>query len=304
MDTGDGELPVAVELPAGLELDVTLFVEREAGWRRVPLEGPPSPALLLTQRARTWPPSVVVLPGPVDAATVRRALLEGALDVIAWPEDRERLAACAGRLPAGPSAPAPLVLSVVAASGGVGASTVALALAGLVAWGGRRVAITGGEGMLRLAGLSPWRGPGADELARLAPGEALREFPRVAHAVPGVRGLWALHASGSPAAHGWPVEVLVVDGAVTGPAPAHGAVLAVARADAGLERLAGAAVPVVVNGAGPRSAAQVRRILGREPLAWLPHSARVARAACAGRVPAGLPASWLSPLRRAVGRLS
>lgn len=299
MRTAEAELPVALELPPGLDLEVTAYLEREVGWRRVPLEGPPAPALLLTQRPRPWPPSVVVLDAATDADAMRRALLDGALDVVVWPHERARLASCARRLPRLRVAPAPARIGVAGAAGGTGTSTVALALAGLAAWSGRRALMVGPAEVLRLAGVDAWSGPGADELERLAPDDAAREFPRVARPVAAVPGLWLLPASALPVAAGWPVDVLVADlGAM--PVPVRPDVV-VARPDAALERVAGLSAAAVVVGSGPRSPMEVRRILGREPVAWLPQSARVARAACAGRVPAGLPGSYLAALRGGLG---
>lgn len=303
-DTRVGELPVAVELPARLDAEVTGYVEREVGWRRVPLEGPPPPALLLTQRPRPmsdgWPPSVVILEEPADAEAVRRALLDGAVDVLAWPGERTRLSLCADRVPARRALPpAPMTVRVGGLGGGAGTSTVALALAGLAAWAGRRTVFAGSARALRLAGAARWRGPGADDLERLAPDDAAREFAQVSRPVPGVPGLRILPASAVPAALGWPVDVLISD--VGAPLDPQVVDVLVARPDASLEQASGSATPLVVVGEGPWSAAQVRRLLGREPVAWLPQSARVARAACAGRVPAALPGSYLAALRRGLG---
>lgn len=293
------ELPVAVELPGRLGQEVTAYLEREVGWRRVPLDGPPAPALLLTQRPRPWPPSIVVLETGADADTMRHALLQGALDVVVWPDERARLASCARRLPRPRIAPAPARVGVAGAAGGTGTSTVALALGGLAAWSGRRAVVVAAPDVLSLAGIASWGGPGADELDRLAPEDAAREFARVARPAPAVPGLWLLPASAVPVAAGWPADVLVADlGAWPSAVKPD---LQVARPDSTLDRIAGLGVPVVIVGAGPRSAADVRRVLGRPPVAWLPYSARVARAACAGRLPAGLPGSFLAALRDGLG---
>jgi hypothetical protein len=295
------ELPVAVRLEGRLAHEVTAYVEREIGWQRVPEDGPPLPRLLLSAAPDSRLPSIVVLPAPADPESVRRALLAGALDVVAWPEQRERLAPCEARLPAGPPpAPAPPVVRVGGLSGGVGASTVALTLAGLLAWSGRRTVALGGRGLLELAGLARWEGPGAEELSLLPALEAARELPRVARPVPALPDLWLLSAAGVlPTRDGWPVHAVVADvGVVEGPPwPVD---LIVARPDAALRRAADVPLPVLLVGDGALAAA-APRLLGRVPVGHLPWSARVARAGASGRVPLGLPGSFVAAARRAFG---
>lgn len=269
-----GRLPVGVLLPVRLTDEVTRYVERELGWQRVPVQGPPVPALVLAERPVAGLPTVVLRTGP--SAAVPPGEADGVLDVIAWPDERERLRGCADRLP---SVAMPeggqedgWCVRVGGAAPGVGASTAALAIGGLLAWSGRPAAVVGGPGLLRLAGVATWRGPGADELACLDPRQAAQEFPRVAYRCRPVAGLWLL--AGSPRAYGpgWPVACTVVD-------------VGVGEAD------------VVAAAFGG-----VRVILcpGSPPLV-LPASARVARAARRGRVPAGLPGTYLEAVRRGLG---
>ncbi|HVL99925.1 MAG TPA: hypothetical protein VM324_11600 [Egibacteraceae bacterium] len=296
------DLPVSVDLRGALAEEVTAYVEGEAGWQVVADGGPPRPVLTLTSRARPGEPCVVVVAGTPGHDETRAALLAGALDVVGWPADRARLLDAPLRTselrPTGRRA---RILRVGGASGGSGTSTVALALAGLLAWSGRRVVVVGEDDLLRLAGLAPWGGPGAADVAVLHPDEAGEEVAVLARPVPGVPGLAALGGPGAAVADaaGWPAEAVVVDLRAHG---RDGADLLVARPDAGLRAAAGARAVVVV-GDGPLDGRAVRRVLSAPPVAWLPASARVARAGVAGRIPSALPGRWLAGLRDALVRL-
>lgn len=351
MGTTDGlaerfaDLPVTVDLPGALGQEVTAWVEVEAGWQVVAGDGPPAPALALTPAPVPGTPCVVVIDGVPDAERVRDALLGGALDVLGWPQDRDRLldAPLRSRAGRGPR-PGPGVVGVAGAGGGAGTSTVALAVGGLLAWSGRATVVVGGDDLLALCGLPPWHGPGAAELSALDPAGAAAELPGLARPVAGLDGLAVLggSAGGPPDTSGWAVGAVVVDlGTLSDrlhrthpvprrppahlvavppspgrPAPAApvavGAAsgrgvpdLLVARPDGSLRVAATtpADVPVLVVGEGPLDRAGARHLLGRAPVAWLPSSARVARAGMAGRVPSGLPGTWLAALRRALGRV-
>jgi hypothetical protein len=328
------DLPVAVDLPAPLAEEVVAAVETELGWQVVDAAGPPTPALLLCGAAAPDRPCVVVVDGPTSPEVVRNGLLAGALDVIAWPHERARLAEVPARLPVpGAAARAPagsgLLRVVAGAAGGVGASTVALAVGALAAWSGRRALVIGGDDLLRLCGLGAWQGPGSAEVALLAPADAAAEVAVLARPVPGVGGLMVLgggraapaEVAGRPAAEvagwpagwpagdvtgrpaaevaGWPADVVVAD---AGAAAAGD--LVVARPDAGLRALVdggGPAAPVLLIGDGPVPARTARRALGGRLIGWLPWSARVARAGLVGTVPGGLPGSWLRALRTMLG---
>lgn len=298
------DLPVSIDLGGEVAGEVTAFVEGEAGWQVVAAGGPPRPVLALTAAPRPGPPCVVVVPGTPSVEETRAALLAGALDIIGWPADRARLLdvplRAAGTRPAtGRTA----VLVIGGASGGAGTSTVALALAGLLAWGGRRTVVAGDDDLLRLAGLGPWQGPGAAEVAALDVEEATREVAGLVRPVAGVAGLAVLGGdragrvvAGANGASAWPADTVVVDLR----ADPAGADLIVARPDAGLRAAAGTSAPVLLVGDGPLDARGARRVLGRAPLAWLPASARVARAGLVGRVPSALPGRWLAVLRPVV----
>lgn len=301
------DLPVTVDLDGVLGQEVTAYVESEAGWQVVADGGPPRPVLALTDRPRTGQPCVVVVPGTPGAEQTRAALLAGALDVVGWPADRRRLLDAPLRASGTrPATATTAVLRVAGASGGAGTSTVALALGGLLAWQGRRTVVAGDEDLLRLCGLAPWQGPGAAEVAVLEATDARAEVAGLVRGVPGVPGLAALGGAGAGwaagtggAAGAWPADAVVVDLRTRH----EGADVLVARPDAGLAALAGSRVPVLVVGEGPLDARGARRVVGRAPLAWLPASARVARAGLAGRVPSGLPGRWLALLADALARL-
>lgn len=299
------DLPVVVDLPGRLGEEVAAFVEVEAGWQVVSATGPLTPVLQLTTTPSAGRPCVVVVEGPVRAEGARAALLGGALDVIAWPDDRARLLEAPLRVHATPcNGSGPKVLRIAGCSGGAGTSTVALAVGGLLAWSGRATLVVGDEDLLRLCGIGHWSGPGAPELGQLDEASAALEVTGLARPIPGVNGLAVLGGGGAAigGVAGWPVQAVVVD--LRAPRQLAGADLVCARPDAGLGALDGqpADLPVLVVGDGPLDQAGVRHRLGRPPLAWLPGSARVARAGVAGRVPAGLPGAWLETLRAALGR--
>ncbi|MDQ3538164.1 MAG: hypothetical protein M3415_05145, partial [Actinomycetota bacterium] len=162
------DLPVCVELPGALGEEVAAYVEGEAGWQVVGNDGPLMPVLTVAASLRPGVATVVVTDGPPDQAAVHNALLGGALDVVAWPRERARLLEAPLRIratAAGRNAPA--VCRVAGAGGGAGTSTIALTVAALAGWAGRRALVVGGDDLLALAGMPPWPGPGAAELAVL-----------------------------------------------------------------------------------------------------------------------------------------
>lgn len=333
-DSRAGRTTVGVALAPPLADEVTAWAEAEAGWDVVGPDGPPTPRLVLAGQPRRDRPTVVVCDGAVDAETVRGALDDGAVDVVAWPDERERLLAAPARVSAGVAArPVPTV-RVTGLAGGVGASTVAMALGGVLGWSGRRVVVVGGEGTGLLAGLAAWRGPGAAEVAALA-GDAATEVDALAVAVPGVPRLRLLgglpRGAAPPATAGWPADVVVIDAGVAPAAdpgeggagelgngqlgvgepgvgaPAVGeprAELWVGPPDARLAAARGVAGPLVVVGERPLTPRQAARVAGREPTVVLPWSARVTAAALRGRVPADLPGRWLQRLRAGVAAIA
>jgi len=291
------DLPVRVELPGALGEEVAAFVEGEAGWQVVGDDGPLMPVLTVATGLRPGVATVVVTDGPADQAAVRSALLGGALDVVAWPQERARLLEAPLRIRATPvGGHAPAVCRVAGAGGGAGTSTIALTVAALAGWSGRRALVIGGDDLLALAGFPPWRGPGAAELAVLDVADAAAEVAGLVLPVPAIDGLGVLGGGGLVSdVAGWPADLVVVDERV--PATLQHADVVVARADTSLRAVVGARGQVLVNGDGPLDGAGIRRMLGRSPTGRLPASARVARAGVAGRVPSGLPGSWVAQLR-------
>jgi hypothetical protein len=220
------DLPVSVDLDGVLADEVTSYVETEAGWQVVADDGPPPPILTLAAAARPGRACVVVVDGLPEPEVVRSALLAGALDVIGWPHDRARLLEAPLRVRSGGRGErGPGLLRVAGAAGGVGASTLTLALGGLLAWSGRRVLVVGGNDLLALCGLAPWAGPGVGELAVLDPADAAAEAAQLARAVPGVERLRVLGGGGAALGSlaGWPVDVVVTDLRVLEPAALLGA---------------------------------------------------------------------------------
>ncbi len=294
------DLPVAVALRGALGREVTTYVESDIGWHVVAGDGPLLPALAVAERVVAGTPTVVVAPAPVAPDVVRAAFLDGALDVIAWPDERHRLADL--RLdtarPSGERVGVP-VLRVAGCRGGVGTSTVALAAGATVAWSSGRALVVGDNATLRLAGFDGWTGPGSSEL--LALGErAAGEVERVAQQLPAVPGLRVLGGGGNVGdTAAWPFDLVVVDAGRN----VAGADLVVGMADASLAN-APPHAPVVVVQHGPMDRRGVKEALGRAPAGWLAYSARVARAGCNGRVPSSLPGAWVAGLRAALERVA
>lgn len=294
------DLPVCVEMTGSLAAEVTAWAEAEAGWQVITAGGPLVPALALADDVLAGVPTAVVSDGRLEPARVRDALLAGAVDVVAWPAERDRLLALPARLSGAGAAGRPTpVLRVAGSRGGAGTSTVVLAIGGTVAWSGQRALVVGDAGLTALAGLAPWRGPGARAVVALG-AQAGDEVAQVARGVPGVDGLSVLgDTAGPPVVDtllGWPYDLVILDEGTRGPGTAD---VVVGCADRSLQGLpADAAVLVVEH--GPLDRGGVQRCLERAPAGWLPYSARVARAGSAGRVPSSLPGSWVAALRRSL----
>lgn len=293
-----GDLPVAVDIRGVMGTEVTAFVEGEAAWQVVG-DGPPRPRLALRDEVRPGPPCVIVVDGRPDGEQVRAAMLDGAVDVVAWPDERTRLLGVPGRLAGATSVtmrtPA---LRIVGGAGGVGTTTVALGLAFLAARGGSALVI-GSDDTTRAAGLGQWRGPGAPDLVGLDPGDVRDEVTALARAVPGCVGLAVLGGGAAPLMAGPRASLRVV---IDAGRDLSDATVVVARPDGRLPALADHDVPVLINGSGPLDRAGVAEVLGRVPIGWLPDDPRVARAHAVGRVPADLPGSWMAALRAVAGR--
>ncbi len=302
-------VPVEVALDGPLGRQVAVYVEAELGWQVVASGGPPRPAVRLVALDGRVDGAVVVVEGTAGETTTRAAAAAGALDVIEWPSGRARLRALPvgqdRHLPTGPP-----VVRVAGVGGGVGTSTVTLAVAGLLAWASATVIVVGGDGLCRLCGLAPWVGPGAIEVAALHPADAAAEVEVLACPVRGVAGLRALGGGSIADAAGWAADVVVVDaGRVTpagnvGAGPlADSADLLVAAPNDRLAAAAGIDAPLLLSGSCPLDDRGAARLLGRAPAGRLSSSARVARAGRQQRIPAGLPGTWLRTLSTALGTL-
>ncbi|MDX1658274.1 MAG: hypothetical protein R3343_05595 [Nitriliruptorales bacterium] len=296
----DEALPVQVDVadPAGDR--IRAWVEGTLGWQVIDHHTasvvPPVCRLVdvgSADAASGATPTILLLDdGDDPRSAVAAAQRVAPAAVLRWPHDRDELPAQAARIAAGqaPSVAAPTELRIAAASGGVGATTVTLAVAGLVAWAGRPVLVVA-------------RGP--------VPVPDVRTFDeddlagtgtwRAATAVPGCPALRVVRCRGH-------VGAAAID---PGPATAvmrdlgpdeDADVLVLRRDRPGLEALevtsAGTAV-VVDQGVVPRKA--VTAAAGHRRLVEVPHSVRVARAGALRRVPVSLPGRWLRLLAPIAG---
>jgi hypothetical protein len=286
-------LPVAVDVAERLAVEVRDHVEGVLGWqpvdeataRLVP------PALRLATPGapvvEDGVPCVLLVPAGLGATEAARAgARHRAAATIAWPAERATLAEVVRPLLARPR-PAHAdgaVVRVAGAAGGVGTSTVTLALAGLAAWRGARVLAVLADGA-----------PVADVRAVSVDALTSRDLWERATALPGVPGARAVVVDGAapPQVEAAGPELVVVD---AGRAPE--ADVLVCRPDrAALQRCATTvAGAVVCNAAGAADPRAVARAAGGRTLVTLPWSVRVARAGLAARVPASLPGSWLRRL--------
>ncbi|MDX1511115.1 MAG: hypothetical protein R3249_07195 [Nitriliruptorales bacterium] len=293
----DAALAVDLQLAGPHAARIRDWVESVLGWQPVDGDsGGLTPTLALTDaaaRTSTSLPTVIVVDEADDAVAVAgRVVMTGARAVIVWPTERDQLPDAADRA-IGRQAPAdtPRALRVGGAAGGVGTTTVTLALAALAAWGGVPTLVFGRDRL-------PVRGVGT-----------------VAAAATGAHGIWT-HATPVP---GVPrLRALAVDGAVRELPPAHEAGLVVR--DAGVDRdvdvLVGrrdtatlealgetCASGLVLVEDGPVPWSALRKPIGRRLVVRVPRSNRVAAAAMAGRVPGALPGRWLGRLRPMLGAL-
>lgn len=299
--TGTAALPVALAVVGRQAPEIRRYVEGILGWQ--PVDGDTAavvpPVLRLVSAGSEDPrgtgpsvaaavPTVLLLSEDVEAVDAAEAGARlGPAATVRWPTGRGQLAEVAEELLRRPAVPrsATDVVRVAGAGGGVGTSTVALALAGLAAWHDRRVLVVVGPGA-----------PVAE--ARRVPADALGapDLVRRATPVPGVAGAVAVRADGpltgiDRGATG--ADLVVVDAGRDEEAD-----VLVCRPDrVALERLsATTAGIVVVNGEGPLPARTLAQAAGGRRRVELPSSARVARAGLHARVPGSLPGSWLRRL--------
>lgn len=279
-------VPVALDLRGRLSDGVRRAVEAH-GWLVVD-EATASLIPPVVRLADVTAPSgdgtpTVLLVAPDDPPTdaAEACLRVRPTAVVAWPDERHVLV---GAVTAATAAPrqrtaSAVLLRVGGAGGGVGTTTVALALAGLSAWRGQATLVTSGDAVLLPPGV-----PGIDPSALAAPDLWGRAAP-----VEGVPGARAVRTTAPP------FEATLADPSVATAVLDLGVAdevdVLVVRPDAAgmaaLERTAAAAVVVV--GEGPVSARALASAVGGRRRVDLPWSRRVARAAVVGRVPAALP---------------
>jgi hypothetical protein len=236
-----------------------------------------------------WLPTVLLVEDDEDpglAADIARRLRPAG--VCRWPVGRDALPTLVARAVGGPrrAERAGRALRVGGVAGGVGTTTIALALTGLSAWSGQRaLAVVHGHAGVRSATPVP-----ADAL--VAPDLWARATP-----LPGLVSARVVHTGRSVPERA--PEDRRIDLSVLDVGTAAEVDVVVCRPDgAAAEQLpttmAGA---VVVVGQGLLSAARLRELSGGRTVVHVPTSVRVARAVLRGQAPAGLPGNWLTHLR-------
>jgi len=298
---GPVAVPVALALGQRHVGSVRRWLEGTLGWQAVEddLDGPVPPAVrivdlegamrMLDAGAADRLPTVLLVEddeGPDRAADVARRLVPAG--VCRWPAGREALPTLVARAIGGQrrTERAGRTLRVGGVAGGVGTTTVALALTGLAAWSGRRaLAVVHGHAGVRRAAPVP-----ADAL--VAPDLWARATPLVGLASARVVHTGRVLPERVPEDRRIGLSVLDVGTATE-------VDVVVCRPDrAAAEQLpATMAGAVVVVGQGLLSAARIRELAGGRTVVHVPTSVRVARAVLRGQVPAGLPGSWLDELR-------
>ncbi len=294
-------VPVALALGERHVGTVRRWLEGTLGWQAVDddLDGPVPPSVrlvdldgalrLLEDRAVDRLPTLLLVEAD-DAATVaadvaRRLQPAG---VCRWPDGREALPELVQRALGTQRHDVAVgrLLRVGGVAGGVGTTTVVLALTGLAAWSGQRaLAVVHGHAGARDATPVPPDAIVAPDLwarAALLPG------------VPGARVVHTGRVAPARRPEDRRIGLSVVD---VGTDPELDVVVCRpdrAAADQLPVTMAGA---VVVVGRGLLSPDRIASLAGGRRVVHLPTSVRVARSVLRGQVPAGLPGSWIEELR-------
>ena len=306
------DLPVQVDVREGLRSEVVAWVEGDLRWQVVTGDSALAPQAIITDDPHRAAGGVLVLAPdlPTDQRTraATEAMRAGALDVVNWPDERDRLAAAVTRRTRShDDRPAPVravsatrLLRIAGASGGVGTSTVALALAGWAAWSGARTVVAGDDDLIALCGLGAWEGPGTGEIAALDPRDTGREVATLARAVDGVQNLHVIGGGGRHVAvtDEWPVDMVIVDDRCQ----LDAADLIVGVANRRLSWCAQYRSRMLIRSGAGVGRREICRLLGGSPLGWVEQDARVLRAGLAGRVPSALPGRWVRDLSSRVAR--
>lgn len=283
-----GALPVRMHVDAHLQAQLAPFLEGTLGWQVTDGdELPPALALVGVDAPPVHEVPTVLLVRDDDPPARAARAATSASAVVRWPAERDDLDRVAARLLARAeqrSRGAPTV-RLGGAAGGVGTTTVTLAVGGLLAWHGAAVLVVA-SGPVPLPDV-PLLDPAA-----LAAHRTWDAAAPVAGA-PGLRVVGTPPGARSDVAVPDEVVVLLDEGVAT-----EVDVLVCARDGAGLAAVdATAAAAVVVVGRGGLSApAWARATAGRGRQLEMPWSARVARAGAVQRVPASLPGRWLAGL--------
>lgn len=292
-------LPVVLDLGRTDAARVVAWVEGVLGWQPVD-----AAAGGLHPRLRLVDVPAAAGPGPASGPEVPAVLLVASDDaalavalavqrlhpavVLAWPDDRERLVPVAADLlrRARPVATEEMTIRVGGASGGVGTTTVALALGALASWRHGATLVLG-------SGTVPLATVRTVELDALAGQRTFEE----ASPVPGIPGLRVAHTSAPPV--GVPVDAGDAAVVIRDVGVADDTDVLVLRRDAAgvaaLGRSPAAAAVVLDDGCAPMGV--IVGAGGGRPTITVPRSARVARAGMLQRVPAALPGSYLRSLR-------
>lgn len=293
-----GTVPVAIDVAGPVRTQLERLVEGALGWQVVAPDDPVlPPRLVLVDPARAAahaggpvPLLLVTVPedDPAGAARAARrasAVLDGVPDAATLRHLAARLATgeVRGRRP---------WCTVAAAAGGVGATTVATALAGLRAW-------RHGPTLLAASGPTHQDGSPAVAAADLAsPAVWTAAVPAV-----GLDGLRVVGLRGDAVPPDAGPVPLVLERGATDPVDPAADVLVVRPDRVGLEAVAHGAGTVVVVGRGAVAPAELGRAAGGRHVVACPWSARVAAAAAVGRLPADVPGTWLRPLAEVAGML-
>jgi hypothetical protein len=285
-------LPVTLDLRARTHDTVRRTVEGQLGWQPVDelTASLVPPAVRLVDVAASpsdATPAVLLVASDDDPLTAAQAVdrLRPAA-IVAWPDADGRLPGAVARATVSLRSVRPVAatLRIGGAGGGVGTTTIAAAVAGASGWRGRRTLLVSGDRVL-LPARTPTVAPSA-----LAATDLWERAAPVA-GVPGARAVRTTEPAFDGRVSAPSVEATVVDLGV-----ADDVDVLVCRPDAAavavLERTSAAAVVVVGDGPVP---ARDLVTSGRRRID-VPWSARVARAAVVGRVPASLPGRFVRAL--------
>jgi hypothetical protein len=294
-------VPVALALGERHVGSVRRWIEGTLGWQAVDddLDGPVPPSIrivdldgavrLLDSGELDRLPTLLIVEdddaAPFAADVARRLQPAG---VCRWPDGRDMLPDLVRNATVLRTRESTVgrVLRVGGVAGGVGTTTVVLALAGIAAWSGQRaLAIVHGQAGVRVATPVP-------PDAVVAPDLWARAEP-----LPGLTRARVIH-TGMVGPQRAPTDrrigLSVIDVGTSSEVD-----VVVCRPDrAAAEHLpvtmAGA---VVVVGRGLLSPERLDELAGGRRVVHVPTSVRVARAVLRGQVPAGVPGTWLGALR-------